>query len=91
MQEPGLGLHTTAMTAAGNIGPAAKDAVPYMIQGLRHPDSYVRQESIRALGRIGPSAVAAVPALEELRRTDPERQHVAEIDKALATIQQREH
>jgi len=85
-QEPGRGLQIAAITAAGNIGPAAKDAVPYMIKGLEHPDSYVKQESIRALERIGPSAVAAVPALEELRRVEAERDRVAEIDKVLATI-----
>jgi HEAT repeat protein len=79
-------LHTTAITAAGNIGPAAKDAVPFMIAGLRHSDSYVKQESIRALGRMGPAAAPAVPALEEARRTDTESQSTAEIDRALASI-----
>jgi hypothetical protein len=85
-QPPGLGLHTTAITAAGNIGPAAKDAVPFMIAGLGHSDSYAKQESIRVLGGIGPAAAAAVPALEVLRRTDPENNHIQEIDKALANI-----
>ena len=86
-QPPGLGLHTTAITTAGNIGPAAKDAVPFMIAGLGHSDSYVRQESIRALGGIGPAAAAAVPALEALRRrTDTEHNHIQDIDKALASI-----
>jgi len=85
-QPPGIGLHTTAITAAGNIGPAAKDAVPFMIAGLRHSDSYVKQESIRALGRMGPAAAPAVPALEEARRTDTESQSTAEIDRALASI-----
>jgi hypothetical protein len=84
-QPPGLGLHTTAITAAGSIGPAAKDAVPFMITGLKHPDSYVKQESIRALERIGPEAQAAISALEELRRIDPETR-ADEIDKALASI-----
>lgn len=86
-QPPGpLGLHTTAITAAGNIGPAAKDAVPFMIAGLGHSDSYVRQESIRALGGIGPAAAAAVPALDALRRSNREDNHIQEIDKALASI-----
>ncbi len=84
-QPPGLGLHTTAITAAGNIGPAARDAVPFMIAGLKHSDSYVKQESIQALERIGPEAQAAIPALEELRRVDPEHR-ADEIDKALASI-----
>ena len=64
-QPPEAGLHITAITAAGNIGPAAKDAVPFMIAGLKRSDHYFRQESIRALGRIGPAAAPAVPALEE--------------------------
>jgi HEAT repeat protein len=84
--ETGLGLQTTAITAAGNIGPAAKDAVPYMILALKHPDSYVRQESIQALERIGPAAAAAIPALEELRLSNPGYHRSAEIDKALASI-----
>jgi hypothetical protein len=84
-QPPGLGLHTTAITAAGSIGPAAKHAVPFMITGLKHPDGYVKQESVRALERIGPEAQAAIPVLEELRRIDPEPR-ADEIDKALASI-----
>jgi HEAT repeat protein len=86
-QPPGSTLHTAAITAAGNIGPAAEGAVPFMIAGLRHSDSYVKQESIRGLERIGPGAHSAIPALEELRRLpDLEAHHRAGIDKALASI-----
>lgn len=85
---PPGGLHTDAITAAGKIGPSAKAAVPFMMAGLLNPDTYVRQESIRALELIGPDARAAIPALEELRRKDFEEGYnrSAAIDQALAKI-----
>ena len=54
-QESGLGLQTTAITAAGKIGPAARDAVPYMILGLKHADSYVNRSRSRLWSASGPT------------------------------------
>lgn len=67
-----------AATALGDIGPAAKDAVPALIVALKKDaDEDVRRNVATALGEIGPMAKGAVPALiialkkdvdEEVRR-----------------------
>jgi hypothetical protein len=51
-----------AAIALGQIGPAAKDAVPALIEVLKDKDDRVRNYAASALGKIGP---AAVPALME--------------------------
>ncbi len=59
-----------AAYALGEIGPAARAAVPSLIRAIEHP-GFERKESltndaIRALGLIGPDAKAATPALIRL-------------------------
>jgi HEAT repeat protein len=52
--------------------PAAKDAVPAMIETLKDKDTGVRKSAALALGLIGPAAKDAVPALiEALKDGDP--------------------
>ena len=51
--------------ALGQIGPAAKAAVPELLHLAKDKDSPARDSAITALGRIGPDAKAAVPALIE--------------------------
>jgi hypothetical protein len=42
----------------GELGPHASDAVPALVDGLRHENIWVRRASARALGKIGaPEAV----------------------------------
>lgn len=50
-----------AVDALGNIGPAAKDAVPYLIKMLKDEDT--RHVAVGTLGRIGPAAKDAVSFL----------------------------
>ena len=52
------------VTALGNMGPAAKNAVPDLIQHLDHPDT--RFAAIEALGKLGPEAAGAIGALDDL-------------------------
>lgn len=63
--------HMWAADALAEIGPAAIDAKPELIQGLNSSTRYVVTSSAEALGRIGPDAVDAVPALvARLEKTD---------------------
>ncbi len=62
-----------AAEALGYLGPAARSAVPCLIQALAEPrtgnkkvdedNEWLRYLAIKALGRIGPAAAEAVPKL----------------------------
>jgi hypothetical protein len=62
-----------ATEALGYLGPAARDAVPCLLQALAEPktgdqkvdqaNEWLRRLAIQALGRIGPAAAEAVPRL----------------------------
>jgi HEAT repeat protein len=58
----GSNVAMSAAQALGEIGPAAKEAVPDLVKALGR-DDYARGEAAQALGCIGPSAEAAIPAL----------------------------
>lgn len=47
----------------GELGPAAKDAVPGLQEALQDADKDVRRSAARSLGDIGRPAKAAVPSL----------------------------
>lgn len=55
-----------AAATAGNLGPAAGDAVPALAKLLEDSEARVRHEALLALEKIGPAAGAAVPALQRL-------------------------
>jgi len=52
-----------AAAALGQIGPAAKDAVPLLAKALESPSLEVRHFAVDALGRIGPNAGDSVTAI----------------------------
>lgn len=52
-----------AAAALGQIGRAAKDAVPLLAKALESPSPEVRHFAVDALGRIGPDARDSVPAI----------------------------
>jgi HEAT repeat protein len=58
-----IGLRTRAARALGDLGPAAKAALPNLIDALQDPGSTLRYWAVRALGEIGSEAEAAVPYL----------------------------
>jgi HEAT repeat protein len=47
----------------GQLGPAAKEAVPHLVNAMDEFGGPLRQQVVVALGKIGPEARAAVPAL----------------------------
>src|SRR5207253_10371443 len=58
-----------AAITLGDIGPAAKTAVPALIEAMKRPwklgQPLLRGQLAEALGKIGPAAKAAVPVLIE--------------------------
>ena len=64
-------LRRDAARFLGQMGPAARPAVPALVEALRDADDATRVPVAEVLGRIGPGAAAAVPALAEALR-EPE-------------------
>ena len=52
-----------AAHALAEIGPAAREAVPALIEALRDPESFVRVWVAAALARVQPENPDAIPAL----------------------------
>jgi HEAT repeat protein len=65
---PDVSMRICAAYTLGELGPAARAAVPSLIRAVERSDpgresASLRLQAIRALGRIGPEARAAAPAL----------------------------
>jgi len=56
-------VRARAAAVLRRIGPAAKDAVPGLIDALADENAETRSEVLFALGAIGPDAAAATPAI----------------------------
>jgi HEAT repeat protein len=69
-----------AARALGRFGPAARPALPALLEAMKDKEAEVRWTSAMAVGKIGPEAREAVPALVALfRDEDPlVREHAAE-------------
>jgi HEAT repeat protein len=52
-----------AAAVLGHMGPAAREALPVLAQGLADPDAAFRLASARALGQLGPVAAEALAAV----------------------------
>ena len=63
-KEPRIRMHGALGLA--QIGPAARKALPALLQAVRDEDIRVRASAAQALGSIGSAAVEAIPALEDL-------------------------
>jgi HEAT repeat protein len=61
IQDPGS--RWMAVVALGELGPAARDAVPALAEALEDRELSVRWDAAKALGKIGAAAARAVPAL----------------------------
>ena len=47
----------------GRVGPAAREAIPALVQALASEHSFVVQAAMEALERIGPASASLVPSL----------------------------
>ncbi|HUR54968.1 MAG TPA: HEAT repeat domain-containing protein [Gemmataceae bacterium] len=61
-----------AAEAAGDIGPAAKDAVPALAKAMKDPEHKVRRDAVRSLGQIGPAAAPVLADVKALMKDDEE-------------------
>lgn len=59
-----------AAMVLGDLGPAAEQAVPPLIQALEEKESLLRLAAVDALGKIGPAAKPAVPQMAALLKGD---------------------
>jgi len=71
LKGPNKDMRVCAASVLGEIGPAARTAVPSLIEAIERPDAdreakILKSHAVRALGRIGPEAKAAVPILNRL-------------------------
>jgi HEAT repeat protein len=51
------------ISVLGRIGPVAKDAIPVILETLRHDDARLRVTAAGALGDVGPQTPEVIPAL----------------------------
>jgi HEAT repeat protein len=70
-----------------SLGPAAKPAVPALIEALDDPDAAVRFPVTVALGEIGPDATAAVPRLKQMMFEEINDEIAAAARRAIRRIQ----
>jgi HEAT repeat protein len=72
LQSDGDGeIRWNAARTLGKIGPAARGAVPILVEALDDRDALVREHAAEALGEIGPDAKSAIPALVKVLK-DPD-------------------
>lgn len=84
---PDFSRHVSAAQTLGNMGPAAKDAIPDLIKMLQSARMYGdRVLAAHVLGRIGPPAAAALPALKQA--LDDPNDHVRQsATEAIASLE----
>jgi HEAT repeat protein len=56
---------SAALRAGHEFGKRAADAIPALVEALRHPKAKVRAAAAKSLGSLGKAAVSAVPALSQ--------------------------
>jgi len=60
-----------ACLVLGEIGPDAKEAVPYLKHALKHQDPDVRLQALMTLGQIGPASAPLTPQIIAALKDDP--------------------
>lgn len=80
-------VRNAAAYEIASMGPAAKAAVPALIEALDDPSAAVRFPVTVALGEIGPDAVAAVPRLKQMMFEEINDEIAAAARRAIRHIQ----
>jgi HEAT repeat protein len=80
-------VRNAAAYEIASMGPAAKAAVPALVEALDDPDPAVRFPVTVALGEIGPEAVAAVPRLKQMMFEEINDEIAAGARRAIRHIQ----
>ena len=80
-------VRNAAAYEIASMGPAAKAAVPALIQALDDPDPAVRFPVTVALGEIGADAAAAVPRLQQMMFDEINDEIAAGARRAIRHIQ----
>jgi HEAT repeat protein len=80
-------VRNAAAYEIASMGPAAKAAVPALIEALDDPDPAVRFPVTVALGEIGADAVAAVPRLQKMMFEEINDEIAAGARRAIRHIQ----
>lgn len=75
-----------AARALGEIGPAAKAAIPELTASLNDPDPIVRKEAASALGKFGREAMPAMAAIHRVQKIDDNPQVRVAAEQALVQI-----
>ena len=61
-------VRSTSLTALGEMGPAAKEAIPVLRAALKDPDGWISGAATRALFRVEPDAKEEVAAIADAAR-----------------------
>jgi lysophospholipase L1-like esterase len=76
---------TGALTAIGKIGGDSPEAIPLLLQDLKHPKEARRYRAARTIGRMGAAGAPAIPGLIEALKDPSSTVRITAI-KALADI-----
>lgn len=76
---------TGALTAIGKIGGESPEAIPLLLQELKHPKEARRYRAARTIGRLGAAGAPAIPGLIEALEDPSSTVRITAI-KALADI-----
>jgi len=87
LKAPAPATRNAAAYEIASMGPAAKAAVPALIEALDDPDPAVRFPVTVALGEIGPGAAAAVPKLKQMMFEEINDEIAAGARRAIRHIQ----
>ena len=87
LKAPAPSVRNAAAYEIASMGPAAKAAVPALIEALDDPSTAVRFPVTVALGESGPDAVAAVPKLQEMMFEEVNDEIAAAARRAIRHIQ----
>jgi hypothetical protein len=62
-----------ALGSIGSLGPAARPALPVVLEQLKSSRPIMRREAANSLSELGPNAISCLDEIESLVATDPSR------------------